>query len=539
MANANLSAAKAAKNDEFYTELSEIQAELKNYTDKFQGKVVYCNCDDPFESNFVKYFLMNFNRLGLKELIATGYQTSPVRGKELVLHDGPYALRVTDTSAYLVGTQTDLDVKGAKFFLDAKKDRCSVLLHGNYAMDENGERIQIDIKEEYVDEKTGKTKKRTVKQDLYYEAGDFRSDESIELLRQADIVVTNPPFSLFREYVAQLMQYGKQFLIIGNMNAITYKEFFPLLKENKVWAGCKFNASFVYGSAYKNVLDANRKFVQSKGYDPNTHIKVPACCWFTNLDHAKRHQMLPLDLGFTYEGHEDMYPRYDNYDAIEVSKVNQIPSDYEPCWYKCPQSQNCAYAQSEGKVDQALCEKACNGQMGVPITFLDKHCPEQFEIVGADFDLAAKIDLPDGSVGSGRFYVDVAGTAEQRNSGLPAVVQSDRYSEEESVTECLACQSHSLTNTVRNNSGLSDMNMMSPESAVAGSTLDSSRSPARVNTSGFLFKKCNGVMGVPITFLDKYCPLQFEIVRFRHGNDGKDLCVSGKCPYFRILIRRK
>ena len=559
MANANLSAAKAAKNDEFYTELSEIQAELKNYTDKFQGKVVYCNCDDPFESNFVKYFLMNFNRLGLKELIATGYQTSPVRGKELVLQDGPYALRVTDTSAYLVGTQTDLDVKGAKFFLDAEKDRCSVLLHGNYAVDENGNRIQIDIKEEYVDEKTGKTKKRTVKQDLYYEAGDFRSDESIELLRQADIVVTNPPFSLFREYVAQLMQYEKQFLIIGNMNAITYKEFFPLLKENKVWAGCKFNASFVYGSAYKNVLDANRKFVQSKGYDPNTHIKVPACCWFTNLDHAKRHQMLPLDLGFTYEGHEDMYPRYDNYDAIEVSKVSQIPSDYEPCWYKCPQSQQCTYARSEGKVDQALCENACNGQIGVPITFLDKHCPEQFEIVGADFDLAAKIDLPDGSVGSGRFYVGVAGTAEQRNSGTAAIVQSDRYSEEESVTECSACQSHSLTNTVRSNSGLSEQPrvkvMDSPQvSGMQIPELHSRASQASGGTNGCSFRKCNGVMGVPITFLDKYCPEQFEILEgsnrygilntwgknviiqqnHSHGNN-----INGQATYFRIHVRRK
>lgn len=345
MANANLSAAKAAKNDEFYTELSEIQTELNNYTDKFQGKVVYCNCDDPFESNFVKYFLMNFNRLGLKELIATGYQTSPVRGKELVLQDGPYALRVTDTSAYLIGDQSDLDVNGAKYFLNAEKDRLSVLLHGNYAVDENGERVQIDIKEEYVDEKTGKTKKRTVKQDLYYEAGDFRSDESIELLRQADIVVTNPPFSLFREYVAQLMQYGKQFLIMGNVNAITYKEFFPLLKDNKVWAGFHFNKT--------------QMFVMPDDYERYDHIdgkgrkigKVPAITWFTNIDHAKRHQMLPLDLGFTYVGYEEDYPKYENYDAIEVSKVGQIPCDYM-------------------------------GVMGVPITFLDKYCPEQFEIVG-------------------------------------------------------------------------------------------------------------------------------------------------------------
>lgn len=543
MANANLSAAKAAKNDEFYTELPEISAELNNYTDKFQGKVVICNCDDPAESNFVKYFIMNFNRLGLKELIATGYQTSPVRGKRVKLWSEPYAIRVTETKAYLVGTQTDLDAKGVDYFLATERDRISYPLYGNYAVDENGERIQIDVKEEYVDEKTGKTKKRTVKHDLYYEAGDFRSDMCIELLQQADIVVTNPPFSLFREYVAQLMQYEKQFLIIGNMNAITYKEIFPLLKDNVMWIGCKSmnqDMYFAVPDERKKWLLANKK--EGSAYKIINGVvmgRLASACWFTNLDHAKRHQMLPLDLGFTYEGHEDMYPRYDNYDAIEVSKVSQIPSDYEPCWYKCPQSQNCAYAQSEGKVDQALCEKACNGQIGVPITFLDKHCPEQFEIVGADFDLAAKIDLPDGSVGSGRFYVDVAGTAEQRNSGLPAVVQSDRYSEEESVTECSVCQSHSLINTVRSNSGLSDMNMTSPVSAVVALTLDSSRSSVRVNTSGFLFRKCNGIMGVPITFLDKYCPLQFEIVRFRHGNDGKDLCVSGKCPYFRILIRRK
>ena len=414
MANANLSAAKAAKNDEFYTELPEISAELNNYTDKFQGKVVICNCDDPAESNFVKYLLMNFNRLGLKELIATGYQASPVRGKRVKLWSEPYAIRVTDTKAYLVGTQTDLDAKGVDYFLTTERDRISYPLYGNYAVDENGERIQIDVKEEYVDEKTGKTKKHAVKRDLYYEAGDFRSDMCIELLQQADIVVTNPPFSLFREYVAQLMQYEKQFLIIGNMNAITYKEFFPLLKDNKVWIGPSISS----GDRPFNVPDDYPLKAAGCGIDETGRkfIRVKGVRWFTNLDHQKRHRMLPLDLGFTYYGHEDMYPKYDNYDAININKVSDIPCDYEPCWYKCPQSQICAYAQSGGKVDQALCEEACNGQMGVPITFLDKHCPEQFDIVGADFDLAAKIDLPDGSVGSGRFYVKNSRTAEQQNS---------------------------------------------------------------------------------------------------------------------------
>lgn len=322
MANKNLSAAKAAKNDEFYTELSEIQAELKNYKDKFVGRVVFCNCDDPFESNFVKYFLMNFNRLGLKELIATGYQTSPIQGTEANIRQLPYAMRVTSTKEYLVGTQTDLDIKGAKFFLETEQDKITYLLYGNVARDEEGNIIQI------------------------YEAGDFRSDMSIDLLQQADIVVTNPPFSLFREYVAQLVKYKKQFLIIGSMNAITYKEMFPLLKENIIWLGCQTGTkTYRVSDSYKEAYP-NRVYKQDDQYV----TKMGNTCWFTNLDHAKRHKILPLDLGYTYYGHEDMYPRYENYDAINVDKVNQIPCDYD-------------------------------GVMGVPITFLDKYCPEQFEII--------------------------------------------------------------------------------------------------------------------------------------------------------------
>lgn len=349
MANANLSAAKAAKNDEFYTELPEIQAELKHYKDKFAGKIVFCNCDDPFESNFVKYFLMNFNGLGLKELIATGYKTSPVQGTELGEKGKPYVLRVTETKPYLRGTQTDLDIAGAKQFLEKEQAHVMIPLEGNWAKDESGNILQIAVKEEYVDEKTGKTKKRTVKQDLYYEAGDFRSDMSIELLQQADIVVTNPPFSLFREYVAQLMQYGKQFLIMGNKNAITYKEFFPLLKDNLVWPG----VGSINGGRWMIMPDDIELASDKYKYDVQGHrlLNIAGVCWFTNLDHAKRHQMLPLDLGFTYAGHEEDYPKYDNYGIINVDKVSQIPCDYMEV-------------------------------MGVPITFLDKYCPEQFEILG-------------------------------------------------------------------------------------------------------------------------------------------------------------
>ena len=361
MANVNLCAAKVAKNDEFYTQLAEIQAELKNYTDKFESKIVFCNCDDPFESNFVKYFLMNFNRLKLKELIATGYKTSPIQGSEIGERGRPYALRVTNTKSYLRGTQTDLDIKGAIQFLKTEGSRIMTPLVGNWAVDENGEQVQIEIKEEYQDEKTGKIKSRKIKQDLYYEAGDFRSDMSIELLKQADIVVTNPPFSLFREYVAQLVEYGKEFLIIGNMNAITYKEIFPLLKDNQMWLGYKTLGSEMYFSVpddYKSWLVENKKEGSAyKIIDAVVMGRMAAACWFTNIDHEKRHKMLRLELGYKYYGHEEDYPKYDNYNAINVDKVSQIPHDYM-------------------------------GVMGVPITFMDKYCPDQFEIIGHEHDLS-------------------------------------------------------------------------------------------------------------------------------------------------------
>ena len=331
MANANLSAAKEAKNDEFYTQLTDIQIEMSNYTDKFKDKIVFCNCDDPFESNFVKYFLMNFNRLGLKELIATGYKASVIGGSEIGTPNTPYVLRVKDTKKYLVGTQKDLDVGGAKYFLDTEGNRIMTPLIGNNAIDENGEQIQVSYKEKYIDEKTGKSKTKFVKKDLYYEAGDFRSDMSLALLEECDIVVTNPPFSLFREFVSVLMKYNKQFLIIGSKNAIKYKEIFPLLKNNEIWIGCN------------NV----KEFKKPSG----SFQKFGNISWYTNIDHVKRHQMLPLDLGYIYKGYEDMYPKYDNYNAINVDKIAEIPSDYE-------------------------------GIMGVPITFLDKYCPEQFRIIG-------------------------------------------------------------------------------------------------------------------------------------------------------------
>lgn len=335
MANRNLNAAKRAKKDEFYTQLPDIERELHHYWPHFRGKTVLCNCDDPYESNFFKYFALRFNQLGLRRLLCTCYNGSPVRGTELLLHfDGE--ADAPRRQAYMVDIHAvpDLNGDGAVDLTDVR------LLLEN---DRNALRL--------------------------LQTGDFRSAECVALLREADVVVTNPPFSLFREYVGQLMDYGKRFLIVAPQNAITYKEIFPLIKENRIWLGFKSG-----DMAFKVPADSEprttRYWVDEGGQKWRSLGNI---CWFTNLDHTKRHE--ELDLVCRYN--PDDYPKYDNYDAIEVSKTANIPYDYD------------------------------------------------------------------------------------------------------------------------------------------------------------------GVMGVPITFLDKYNPEQFEIVKFRKGNDEKDLCINGKCPYFRILIRNK
>ena len=309
--NKNLRGANSAKKDEFYTQLIDIENELKHYKEQFKDKIVYCNCDDPFESNFFKYFASNFKALKLKKLIATSYNDSPIVGGQLPLFEvkglkgkQPFKIEITEVP--------DINKDGAIDIDDVK-----LLLKHN-------EKNSTPLKDN----------------------GDFRSPECIELLKQADIVVTNPPFSLFREYVAQLVEYGKKFLILGNMNAITYKEVFKLIKANKLWSGYGFNMSMVYATPYINELEDNKKFVISKGYDPSKHIKVPAINWYTNLDTKKRHER--IDLYKKYKAAE--YPKFDNYDAIEVSRVSDIPMDYARV-------------------------------MGVPITFLNKYNPDQFEIV--------------------------------------------------------------------------------------------------------------------------------------------------------------
>ena len=288
MANVSLSNAKRAKNDEFYTQLSDIENELKHYKSHFAGKVVYCNCDDARKSNFFRFFQKKFNDYGLKKLITTSYNENG-HGSVLV-YEG-------DTNGN--GKLDDSEIKVSE-------------LKGN---------------------------------------GDFRSEECIELLKEADIVVTNPPFSLFREYIATLVQYNKKFLVIGNQNAITYKEIFPLIKENKVWTGNNMVKAF----RVPQVTNKNCEVL------PNGEIiaKFGSICWFTNLDIKKRHEEIILYKSYN----EEEFPKYDNYDAIEVSKVCEIPKDYD-------------------------------GVMGVPITFLYRYNPSQFEIVGcANHGTDNKYDL--------------------------------------------------------------------------------------------------------------------------------------------------
>jgi hypothetical protein len=311
--NSNLYASRGERTDEFYTQLSLIENELKHYKGYFKGKVVFCNCDDPFESNFFKYFAINFNTLGLKKLIATCYATSPIIYTQLDIFgtetvDGkeerekkPYKIEITEVTDENQDGRTDL--ADVEYLLRNRKNALTLLLGD----------------------------------------GDFRSAECVKLLKQADIVVTNPPFSLFREYMAQLMEHGKDFLIIANQNAITYRELFPLIRDNKIWLG------YNNGHFWFMVPDTYEEKKTDFKIDENGQKwrRMGNICWFTNLDIEKRHEDMPLFRNYSPEG----YPKYDNYDAIEVSKTADIPCDYY-------------------------------GVMGVPITFMNKYSPEQFEVVG-------------------------------------------------------------------------------------------------------------------------------------------------------------
>ncbi|MDO8591409.1 MAG: adenine-specific methyltransferase EcoRI family protein [bacterium] len=308
MAERLLHTAKLQKNDEFYTQLPEIENELKHYKDQFRGKVVFCNCDDPYESNFFKYFANNFNFLGLKKLIATSYTKSPIAGTQLSLleveglkPDGKQPFKVEINEVLDSDSSGSVDLSDVKFLLKHDKNTATPL---------KGD-------------------------------GDFRSEECMDLLKEADIVVTNPPFSLFREYVAQLMKYNKKFLIMGNQNAITYREIFKYIKENRMWLGQSLNGRNIlfeipeHYKSYHKIIDG-KKYAYPKGV-----------VWFTNLDVPKRNEEIVLYKKYS----TDEYSSYENFEAINVDRTENIPVDYV-------------------------------GAMGVPITFLHKHNPNQFEIIG-------------------------------------------------------------------------------------------------------------------------------------------------------------
>lgn len=346
MASKNFDTAKRNKADEFYTQLIDIELELKHYKNHFKNKVVLCNCDDPYESNFFKYFTMNFNYLGLKKLIATCYDSSPFAGTQLTLFNfnecaeakkKAYKIEISEIPDF--NNDGAVDLSDVEILLKSNKNVLS-LLNGN---------------------------------------GDFRSQECIDLLKQADIVVTNPPFSLFREYVNQLIEYNKKFLIIGNVNAVTYKEIFPLIKNNKMWFGVSIHSGdreFKVPKSYP--LNASGTRVDELG---NKFIRVKGIRWFTNLDYIQRYEELTL---FKKYNSVD-FPNYFNYPAINIDKTTEIPYDYD-------------------------------GYMGVPITFLDKYNPEQFEIIALgivgsiDFSCERKMEILKEGKPTGKYTINAKGT---------------------------------------------------------------------------------------------------------------------------------
>lgn len=338
--NRTLSKAKIAKQDEFYTQLVDIENELKHYREQLRGKVVLCNCDDPYESNFFRYFALNFNALGLKKLIATSFDKSTIAGGYLPLIDmaglkpkgkGPYAIEICEVP-------------------DANGDGAIDLTDVEYLLSHDA------------------NTSRTLKGDGEYGAGDFRSAECVEYLKQADVVVTNPPFSLFREYVALLIAHQKSFLIVGNQNQVASNEIALLITEGKLWQGnYSGDMSFRVPDYYEP--RETRYWVDEKG---KKWRSLGTGCWYTNLDFPKRHEVLNL-----YESYDpETYPTYVNYDAIEVGRYIDIPANYR-------------------------------GLMGLPITSLGKLSPDQFDIIGFSGSLAKPMaKVVPGENGSGRFYLN-------------------------------------------------------------------------------------------------------------------------------------
>ncbi len=484
--NTSLGSAKKAKNDEFYTQYSDIEAEMNAYVeydpDVFRGKTILLPCDDPEWSNFTKYFASNFERFGLKKLISTSYAKG----------EGNRQLTAFEKESPFYDAEKH-ETRGKLFTLTRDKD-------GSGSIDTD------DV------EFSG-----------YLEGdGDFRSAEVTKLRDEADIIITNPPFSQFREFLAWILAGGKKFVILGNMNAITYKEVFPYLKENKIWLGYKslnLDMYFNVTDEYKDWLVQNKKEGSAyKIIDGIIMGRLASACWFTNIDHGKRHEELQLDTmahnlkfnkklrkKFETDYGTNEYPHYDNYNAIEVPFTECIPSDYVPCWFLCPKAKDCEWAARKGADETAiaLCENTCVGEMGVPITFFDKYSPEQFELIGADYELAGPVELDNGKTGTGRFYIK------------KGVDKLDDVSD----------------NQIRSDQIRSDQIRSDQIRSVC------------MHESSFV-TRCNGLMGVPITFLDKYNPAQFFIYGLdRYVSDnpryGHRFTINCRETYARVLIRQK
>ena len=343
MATKLMDNAKRNKADEFYTQLNDIELELKHYKEQFKDKVVFCNCDDPYESNFFKYFAINFNHLGLKKLIATCYDNSPVAYTQMNFFGDNKVVANKNRHPYKIEITKVEDCNG-----DGAVDLADV----DYLL---------------------KNKENTMT--LLKENGDFRSDECIELLKQSDIVVTNPPFSLFREYIEQLQSYNKQFIIMGNTNALTYKEVFKLFKEDKIRTGyTNFNVGMYF--SVPNDCEKYHKVVDGKKY-----VRVSTSCWFTNMIVKKHNETLTLFKKYN----ENEFPYFVNYPAININNYKEIPYDYD-------------------------------GEMGVPVTFLDKYNPNQFEIVALGivgsiaFSSERKMEILKDGKPTGKYTINAKGT---------------------------------------------------------------------------------------------------------------------------------
>ena len=531
--NTNLHEAKNNRRDEFYTTKITVESELSHYWDHFKGKIIYCNCDDPYESEFFKYFAVRFNLLGLKGLYASCYEGSQMSQHQLQLFE-------------------DDEYKGIPYKIELYQKDIDELLE-----EYDGTLSQETIKSYIKKHKKAKRLKNN---------GSFNSPECLKLLEKADITVTNPPFSLFREFLSLLQDYNKDFIIWGNNNAITYKEVFPLIKENKMWLGYTANKTCVF--KMPPTYEKWDEKLTAKYNDGFKYGKVPAISVFTNLDIPKRHDDLILWKKYS----PDEYPHYDNYDAINVDKVAEIPCDYCESWGLYPEEfealdktqweevrrepkndteliyvipakntelRQALHEHAEGYKEKIEAELAnviyCNGVLGVPITYVDKANSKQFEILEGDDYRKKTLDSipkechpvknqeprtknqePRTKNQEPRTKNSWSCTSyhDSKESNLPSYPY-----QKDIVTELLELQSHSSISGAKNNLKLSGFNHPQDITKkllgfhyLSKEMLDLVLKEKQHMQESLSQRYCNGIMGVPITFLDKYNTEQFEIV---------------------------